>query len=148
TQKDVEAFFRRFQGALEARGLAVRGVTTDGSDLYPPTILAVFGDVPHQICTFHVLREVTKAVLSAVAQERKHLVARAPKLPRGRPSKAARPAARRKKPIAAKVGELFENRFLFVKRQLSPTERATLPRISRGWPQLRTLRELVEEVYR
>src|SRR5262249_47694974 len=142
TQKDVEAFFRRFHQALEARGLTVRGITTDGSELYPPAILAVFGDVPHQVCTFHVLREVTKAVLSAVAQERKRLAARAPKLPRGRPSKAARRAARRKKQIAAKVGALFTHRFLFVQRRISPTEWATLQRISRGLPQLRTLREL------
>jgi hypothetical protein len=148
TQKDVEAFFRRFRRALQARGLTVRGVTTDGSDLYPAPIGAVFGDVPHQICTSHVLREVTKAVLSAVAQERKRLAAGAPKLPRGRPSKAARRAARRKKQIEAKVGELFEHRFLFVQRRLSPTERATLQRISRGLPPLRTLRELVEEIYR
>jgi class 3 adenylate cyclase len=59
--KDIEAFFRRFHAALEARGLTVRGVTTDGSALYPEPIVAVFGDVPHQVCTFHVLREVTKA---------------------------------------------------------------------------------------
>jgi Transposase len=133
---------------LEARGLTVRGVTTDGSDLYPKAILAVFGDVPHQICTFHVLREVTKAVRSAVAQERKRLAASAPKLPRGRPSKAARHAARRKKQIETKVSDLFEHRFLFVQRRLSPSERATLHRISRALPRLRTLRELVEEIYR
>jgi Transposase len=133
---------------LEARGLSVRGVTTDGSDLYPRAIVAVFGAVPHQVCTFHVLREVTKAVLSAVAQERKRLSASAPKLPRGRPSKAARRAARRKERIEAKVSDLFEHRYLFVQRRLSPSERATLQRISRGLPQLRTLRDLVEEVYR
>src|SRR5512135_242915 len=34
----------------------------------------------------HVLRELTKAVLSAVAQGRQRLVASAPKLPRGRPA--------------------------------------------------------------
>src|SRR5262249_23829267 len=91
TSKDVEAFFRRLRAALGARGLTVRGVTTDGSALYPEPIAAVFGDVPHQICTFHVLREVTKAVHSAVAGERKRLAAGAPGLPRGRPgSKAAR----------------------------------------------------------
>jgi hypothetical protein len=148
TRKDVEAFFRRFQQALEARGLTVGGVITDGSDLYPKSIVAVFGDVPHQICTFHVLREVTKAVLSAVAQERKHLAAGTPELPRGRPTKAARRAARRKQRIEDKVGELFAHRYLFVQRRLSPGERATLRRISRGLPQLRSLRELVEEVYR
>jgi transposase-like protein len=134
---------------LEARGLTVRGITTDGSALYPEPIAAVFGDVPHQICTFHVLREVTKAVLSAVAGERKRLAAGAPKLPRGRPgTKAARRAARRKKRIEAKVGELFAHRHLFVRRQLTPSERRTLQRITRGLPQLRTLRGLMEEVYR
>ena len=42
--------------------------------------------MPHQLCTFHVLKEVTKAVLSAVAKLRKDLAAGAPKLPRGRPA--------------------------------------------------------------
>jgi hypothetical protein len=92
---------------------------------------------------------VVKAVLSAVARVRKALTAAAPKLPRGRPgSKAARRAARRKKRVEGKVGELFEHRHLFVRRRLSPAERATLRRITRGLPQLRTLRELMEEVYR
>ena len=146
---DVEAFFRRFQAALAARGLTVRGITTDGSALYPEPIVAVFGDVPHQVCSFHVLREVVNAVLSAVAQERKRLTATAPKLPRGRPgANAARRAARRKKRIEGKVGELFAHRHLFVRRQLAPSERRTLLRITRGLPQLRTLRALMGDVYR
>jgi hypothetical protein len=146
---DIEAFFRRFHAVLEARGLTVLGITTDGSSLYPEPILAVFGDVPHQICTFHVLRELTNAVLSAVARERKRLTAGAPKLPRGRPgSKAARRAAGRKKRIEQKVSDLFAHRYLFVQRQLTASERATLRRITRGLPQLRRLRELMEEVYR
>jgi Transposase len=147
--KDVEAFFRRLHSALEARGLTVKGVTTDGSALYPEPIAAVFGDVPHQVCTFHVLREVTKAVLSAVAQERKRLATGAPKLPRGRPgTKAARHAARRKKRIEGKAGDLFEHRYLFVRRRLTVSERATLRRVTCGLPQLRTLRVLMEDVYR
>jgi Transposase len=149
TAKDIEAFFRRFHAALETRGLTLKGITTDGSALYPEAITAVFGPIPHQVCTFHVLREVTQAVLSAVAQERKRLTAGAPKLPRGRPgSKAARRAARRKKRIEQKVGELFEHRYLFVQRRLTASERATLQRITRGLPQLRTLRGLMEDVYR
>ncbi len=147
--KDIEAFFRRFHQALSARGLTVKGITTDGSALYPGPIAAVFGEVPHQLCTFHVLKEVTKAILSAVAGLRKGLAAGAPRLSRGRPgSKAARLAARCKKRIERKVGELFEHRYLFVRRRLSRSQRATLARISRGQPQLRTLRGLMEEVYR
>ena len=137
TQVDIEAFFRRFRQALEARGLTVQGITTDGSTLYPEPIATVFGAVPHQVCQFHILHEVNKAILSAVAQERKRLAAGAPKLPRGRPSsKAAKRAARGTKRIKQKVGELFAHRYLFVQRRLSPSERATLQRICRGWPQL------------
>ena len=92
---------------------------------------------------------MTKAVLSAVAQERKRLAAGAPKLPRGRPgSKAARRAAGRKKRIEQKVSDLFAHRYLFVRRQLTATERATLRRITRGLPQLRRLRAVMEDVYR
>jgi len=82
----VAAFFRRFRAALEARGLVLRGITTDGSALYPEPIAAAFGDVPHQVCTFHVLRELVKAALSAVAKVRKELTAGKPKLPWGRPT--------------------------------------------------------------
>src|SRR3954453_1186521 len=109
TAKDVEAFFRRFHEAVKARGLSVKGDTTDGSALSPEPIAAVFGEVPHQVFTFHVPAQVVKAVLSAVAKVRKELTAGAPKLGRGRPgTKAARLAARRKKRIEGKVGELFE----------------------------------------
>jgi Transposase len=149
TQKDIEAFFDRFQQALEARGLVLKGITTDGSSLYPEPIATVFGTVPHQLCTFHVLKEVTKAILSAVAKLRKDLASGATKLPRGRPSsKAAKQAARRNKRIEGKVGELFEHRNLFVRRHLTASERKTLARITRGQRQLRTLRGLMEEVYR
>jgi hypothetical protein len=129
--------------------LSVRGITTDGSSLYPEPIATVFGDVPHQVCTFHVLRDLITEVLSAVAQVRKGLTAGAPKLGRGRPStKAAKQAARRKKRIERKVGDLYEHRHLFVRRRLTPAQRATLGRITRGLPQLRALRGLMEEVYR
>ncbi len=142
---DITAFFRRFRRALTSRGLTLKGITTDGSSLYPEPIAAVFGEVPHQLCTFHILREVTKAILSAVAQERKRLAATAPKLPRGRPkaTKAAQDAARCKKRIHRKIGDLFEHRYLFVQKHLSPSERMTLQRISRGLPQFRQLRSFL-----
>jgi hypothetical protein len=150
THTDIVAFFGHFHKALVARGLTLKGITTDGSPLYPEPIATVFGAIPHQLCIFHILRELTKAVLSAVAKERKQLAATAPKLPRGRPkaTATARRAARRKKRIEQKVSDLFENRYLFVQRRLSPCEQATLRRVSRGLPQLRVLRALMEEIYR
>lgn len=149
THADMESFFRRFQSALERRGLALRGITTDGSALYPEPISKVFGDVPHQICEFHVIKELTKAVLRAVAKVRKELAATKPKLGRGRPSsEQSRKAARRRKQIDQKVGDLFQHRYLFVQHMLTPAQRRTLTRVTRGRPELRTLREIMDQVYR
>lgn len=91
---------------------------------------------------------MTKAVLSAVANERKKLAATAPKLARGRPraTRAARLAARRKPAIQRKLSDLFQYRYLFVQKHLSVSERARLRRRLHGLPRLRLLRELMEEV--
>jgi len=149
THTDIQSFFERFQAALDARGLSVRGITTDASLLYPVPVAEVFGPVPHQICEFHPLAEITKVVLKAVAQVRKALAAQMPKLPRGRPaSKQAKQKARGKHKLQKKLTDLCDHRYLFVQHSLSPADRKTLARISRGHKHLRALREIMEEVYR
>lgn len=149
THADIERFFRHFQALLEERGLELKGITTDGSNLYPEPIATVFGQARHQICEFHVLKELTKAVLRAVARIRKELAATKPKLGRGRPaSAAARKAARHRKRIDAKVADLFQHRYLFVQHQQTRAERRTFLRITRGRPELRALRGIMDEVYR
>jgi Transposase len=146
---DIRAFFQRFQVALAHRKLTLHGITTDGSDLYPQPIAEVFGAVEHQVCRFHILAELNKAVLHAVAQVRKHLTAQKPTLPRGRPSTPeAKRKARQRQRLERKRKSLFEHRHLFVRRELTPAERRTLQRISRGLPQLRALRKVVEEIHR
>ena len=148
THEDIRAFLGRLKTALVARGLTLCGVTTDGSALYPAPLKEVFGEVPHQICTFHLVAEVVKAVLGAVASARKGLAAQQPKLRRGRPSTpAAKQAARTKKRLETQRAALFTHRSLVVQRHLSKTERKTLWRITRGLPQVRTLRALLEQVY-
>ena len=39
-------------------GHTVLGITTDGSALYPVPISLAFGAIPHQICEFHVLKQI------------------------------------------------------------------------------------------
>lgn len=149
THRDIRAFFQRFQAALACRGLTLQGITTDGSDLYPQPIFEVFGAIEHQICRFHILAELNRAVLHAVASVRKHLAAQKPKLARGRPgTPEAKRMARRRRHLERKIGDLFEHRHLFVRRRLTPSERRLLQRISRGLPQLRALRQVVEEIHR
>jgi hypothetical protein len=147
--RDITAFFHRFRMALRLRRLKLQGVTTDASPLYPEPLREVFGDVPHQVCEFHVIKELTKAILRAVAQVRKKLAAQKPAGKRGRPTTpAAKRAVRQRQRLQQKVAALFEHRHLFVQHDLTPAERRTLQSITRGQPQLRTLRDLMEEVYR
>lgn len=144
----ITVFLRRLQTTLTQRDLTLKGVTTDGSPLYPEPLRAVFGDVPHQICEFHVIQELTKAILRAVAKVRKTLASRKPTLKRGRPSTvAAKRAARRAKRLQQKIADLFERRYLFVQHDLTIGQRQTLQRITRGLPRLRTLRDIMAEVY-
>jgi hypothetical protein len=149
THEDILRFLQRFKRILDARGLKLEGITTDASALYPKPIREVFGNVPHQICEFHVIADLTKAVLRAVAKVRKAIRARIPGAPRGRPRAGeAKWRARAKKRLETKVADLFENRYLFVQHGLTPAEARTLRRITRGQPALRTLRDIMDEVYR
>jgi len=148
TQQDVREFFAQLKAHLETKGLKVRGVTTDGSSLYPPVIADVFPGAAHQVCQFHVLKEILQAVLHALAKVRKELKAKQPALPRGRPSKANKAQARKAQRIGQRIADLFDHRHLFVQHHLTPAERRTLQQITRGLPHLRTLRQIVDEVYR
>jgi len=85
-----------------------------------------------------------------VAAERNRLAKSKPKLKRGRPAsqdKVARRLARQSKQIQEKIRDLFQERFLFVKRRLQPSDRKRLVHITRGVPQLRKLREIMDHIY-
>lgn len=149
TNVDMVGFFRRFKRLLDARDLTVKGVTTDGSPLYPESIAEVLGDVEHQSCQFHVIKEINKAVLKAVTQVRRETKQKKLKRSRGRPGgQQAKRMARKNKRLGEKIADLFEHRYVFVKHTLSEKERKTLQRITRGFRQLRALRLIVDEVYR
>ncbi len=123
--EDIEAFCRRLQQALEERNLALQG-------------------------TFHVIKELTQGVLKAVAKERERLATSKPKVKRGRPSskdKDARRLVRKSTSVQQKISALFPERFLFVTRRLTPSERKRLMSITRGLPHLRKLREIMEDIY-
>lgn len=147
TIKDITRFFADFKKELDARGLTLLGITTDGSPLYPQPIAMIFGGVVHQLCRFHVIKELTHAILNAVARVRKQLAAKLPPLPRGRPAKVNRGQTARVKRQQQRIAELFEHRHLFVMRHLTEAQRRTLLRITRGLPQLRALRQIMEQVY-
>lgn len=146
---DMTLFFRRFRKELDCRGLTLQGTTTDGSPLYPEPLAQVFPGVAHQVCEFHVLKEINREILKAVTQVRRDLKKKLPKLNRGRPSSAkARQAARRKKKREDTIADLFEHRYLFVQHSLRGRDQKVFLRITRGFPNLRHVRLIMDQVYR
>jgi hypothetical protein len=148
TQDDVLAFLSDFKAQLDRRGLSVRGVTTDGSSLYPKVLKQLWPNARHQLCRFHVIKEIIKAILHALAKLRKEMTAQIPKQPRGRPRKEQEGQARLIRYRKRCVSELFEHRYLFVRHHLSSAEQKQLQKLMYGRRQLRTMRTIMEEVYR
>ena len=54
--------------------------------------------------------------------------------------------ARTNKAMQQKISDLFQDRVLFVKRRLTRSERHRYMPITRGLPQLRTLREIMDHI--
>ena len=75
------------------------------------------------------------------------LKAKLPPLPRGRPRKEKRKHVKHNQREHQRINELFEHRYLFVTHHLTASERRTLRRITRGLPELRGLREIMDEVH-
>ena len=148
TQDDVLAFLSEFKGQLDSRRLDVPGITTDGSSLYPKVLKKLWPDARHQICRFHVIKEIITEILHALAKLRKEMTAQIPKQPRGRPRKEREGQAWLIRYRRRCVAELFEHRYLFVRHHLSPAKQKQLQRLMYGRPQLRTLRKIMDAVYR
>lgn len=145
---DICKFFKRVNLMLCSRNLCVKGITTDGSPLYPEVIGEIFPGISHQLCEFHILKEITKAILRAVAKIRKGMYAKVPKLSRGRPRTKGKKLAGRARKMRDRITELFTNRYLFVQHGLTQVEQDKITKISRGCPVLKSLRKLMDEIYR
>jgi hypothetical protein len=80
---------RRFLHNLRNWGFAPQVVVSDGSNLYPRLLAEVWPQAQHQLCLFHLLRDVNACVLGALRRLRRQLArqGRANRR-RGRPSKA------------------------------------------------------------
>ena len=87
---------RRFLKNLKTWGLMPEVVVTDGSNLYPAVLAELWPDARHQLCVFHVLKDLHKHVLDAVRRLRRGLSRRGNrgrKRKRGRPSQGPGQAA-------------------------------------------------------
>src|SRR5208283_2565466 len=143
----------RFLRNLQAQGLAPRVVVTDGSNLYPTLLAQIWPTAEHQLCIFHVLKDINQCVLDAVRRWRRQLQRRGGKgrrRKRGRPRRRQRTAPRRRGPtLREKAHYVYKHRHLIVKRRdhFSVADQHALLTMLEYLPALRTLREFVDQVY-
>jgi hypothetical protein len=145
---------RRFLRGLALWGLQPQVVVSDGSPLYPELVAEIWPAATHQLCLFHVLRDMLDKVLDAVrrlrrAQARRGRAGR--KRRRGRPSKGQQTQRRQRGPTAKqKATFVWRRRFLIVKRQgrLTEAERQDLTQMFAYLPELRLLWQFSQDLYR
>jgi transposase-like protein len=151
--KNDQDHMRRLLGNLVNWGLNPKVVVTDGSNLYPAVLAELWPDADHQLCVFHVVKDINKLILDAVrrmrtAMNRRGKAGREKKRGRkGAKSKAA--AARRGLTLKEKAPFVFKHRYLIVTRQenLTESERDDLVQMVEYLPELRTLRRFADRIY-
>jgi hypothetical protein len=143
---------RAFLQNLKNHGFFPQIVITDGSNLYPAVLADIWPKARHQLCVFHVLKDINTHVFDALRRLRRRLASqdRRPRR-RGRPSKAQR-RARARHGTAKKKQAYFvwKHRHLIVTRpeHLNGRERKWLRQMFQYLPALRLLRHFVLKTYR
>jgi transposase-like protein len=127
-------------------------VITDGSNLYPALLAELWPGADHQLCVFHILKEINKLILDAVRRLRRGMSRRGRagrKKKRGRKGAKCRAAARRGPTLQEKSAFVFRHRHLIVKRReaLTESEREDLRRMFSYLPALVTLRHFADRVH-
>jgi hypothetical protein len=145
---------RRFLANLACWGLRPQVVVSDGSNLYPEVLAEIWPHAKHQLCVFHLLRDVLNKVLAAVrrlrqSQRRRGRAGRPRR--RGRPSQ--RQAARRRQSgptVKEKAAFVWKHRFLIVKKaaKLTKADKEDLQQLFGYLPELRPLWSFSQDVYR
>jgi transposase len=144
---------RRFLGNLKTWGLVPGVVVTDGSNLYPSVLGELWPEADHQLCVFHVIKDINKLILDAVRRMRTAMGRRGKagrKKKRGRKGAKAKVAAKRRGlTVKEKAHFVFKHRHLIVKRRENLTEEEgdDLKRMLEYLPDLTTLRRFADRIY-
>jgi hypothetical protein len=144
-RRNDQEHMRRFLSNLATWGLQPRVVVTDGSTLYPGVLAELWPAARHQLCVFHLLKDINDLILQAVRRLARALARRGNagrKRRRGRPSKAQQAARAAAGPtLKEKAGFVLKHRFLIVKKtsDLDEQQWDDLIRMFAYLPALRTL---------
>ena len=143
---------RRFLHNLKNHGFLPQVVVTDGSNLYPKLLPELWPQARHQLCVFHVIKDINTHVFDALRRLRRKLAQkRGRQRRRGRPRKTQKRARGRQGKTRKEQGHfIWKHRHLITTRpeNLNGRERRWLSQMFQYLPALRTLRDFVLQIYR
>jgi Transposase len=143
--RNDQKHMQRWLNSLKSWGLLPRVVVTDGSNLYPTVLAVVWPRARHQLCVFHLLKDINDLILAGVrrlarAMQRRGNSGR--KRRRGRPSKEQQARRAVTGPtLKEKADFIIKHRFLIVKNtsDLTSQQWQDLVKMFEYLPELRTL---------
>jgi hypothetical protein len=152
--KNDQPHMDMFLQDLKDRGLRAEVVITDGSPLYKDSLQRYWAEVEHQLCVFHVIKEVNKLILDGVRSIKNRLKRQGNKgrrKGRGRPSKKAQ-KLRQQRGMTKKEQATFiwEHQYLIVRKQesLSKQDKQDLALMLTLAPALKVFRQFNQQFYR
>src|SRR6266404_1205331 len=150
--KNDQGHMRRFLNNLKNWGLTPHADLTDGSSLHPTVLAELWPPTRHQLCVFHILKDINELIVAGVRRLARAMARRGNagrKRQRGRPTKAQQAARAAAGPtLKEQAGFLLKHRFLIVKNPgaLDQPQWAALVQMFDYLPELRTLWQFANEV--
>lgn len=143
-----------FLDQLKARGLQVQVAITDGSPLYKDALQSYWLGLEHQLCIFHVIKEVNKLMLDGVRAIKNRLRRqghKGRKRKAGRPTEKARQQRQRRQAMTKKEQATFiwEHQYLIVRKQetLTEADKENLALLFQIAPELEDFRDFNQRFY-
>lgn len=153
-RRNDKKHMRRFLNNLRNWGLLPRVIVSDSSSLYPDVLAELWPHARHQLCVFHILRDINDLIVDGVRRLARGMQRRGNcgrKRQRGRPSKAQQAARAAAGPtLKEKADFILKHRFLIVTNSANMDKQQweDLETMFEYQPELRTLWNFAGEVRR
>jgi transposase len=149
TKEDAEKLFEKLNAILPG---PPEVVITDGSPLYKALVLQTWPGAHHQLCYFHVIKDICAEVLRAVREVREPLESNVSRIKEALDksyAKAARRAMLDVEGLPSDKSLLAQRRYLLVKQEgrLSKAESLLLKAMKEAYPALGDYRAFMSDVY-
>ena len=153
-EKNDQVHMDAFLQHLKDRGLQVQVAITDGSPLYKDSLQSYWRGIEHQLCLFHVIKEVNKVILDGVRAIKNGLRCQGNK---GRKRRVGRPTkkvqqqrqCRQKMSKKEQATFLWEHQYLIVRKQeeLTDQDKDDLALMFTIAPELELFRRFNQQFY-